>query len=292
MLHSKFFSHLIRDIPTVISGVILLLTIILAFFPSLIAPYNPWNPAETHLQDLLKPPSWLPGGKPGYLLGTDSVGRDMLSLIVYGVRPSLIVGFSVVLLSEILGVALGIWAGFYGGWLGSSIMRIADTAYSFPALLVAIFLIAVLETRGLHVVILALFTVSWVQYCRIMFSMVKSKKEEEYITAAYAIGLSNLKVILKYLLPNCISPCLVVGFVDVARVIMLEATLSFLGIGASLTRPSLGQVIASGKEVLLAGKWWITIFPALFLIIIILSINILGESLKCELNPEITEKIL
>lgn len=289
---SQLFEKSKKSVPVIISMCLLFVMICFSLFPSIAAFYNPWDLKNTRLEDSMKPPSWMNKGDSRFLLGTDMVGRDVWSIIIYGTRPSIVVGFSVVLISAAIGVFLGTIAGFYGGVIGNIIMRIADAVYAFPALLIAIFLMAIFKRRGIDLVIVALSAISWVQYSRIMFSMVMSKKEEAFVLAAKALGAGNIRTITTHILPNCISPCIVVAFLDIARVVMLEASLSFLGLGSSYTEPSLGQIIAGGKDVLMAGVWWVTVFPALFLVLLILSINIVGEWLKALLNPEISETLI
>ena len=289
MLKRRLY-HFIQTPSAVIGAVILAIFIFTAIFGPFIAPHDPYDLTTLSLGNSLKPPCWIIGGESRYLLGTDDQGRDILSTMLYGTRTSLLVGFGVVTLAGTVGVVLGLLAGFYGGILDAAIMRIADTLFSLSTLLSAIIIMAILKKQGVNVVILAISLVDWVRYARTIRSSVLAVKEEDYVIAAKAVGVSNLRLMIKYLLPNAVASVLVVAAVDVGVVIMTEATLSFLGIGVPLTTPSLGAMISSGRKYLYAGKWWLVAFPGLELLLIILGFNLLADWLRVEFNPKLQRR--
>jgi len=284
---SRLFHDFIRD-PSAIAGtVILTASIIVALFAPLIAPQNPYDLEKVSLDYFLNPPIWMEGGEHPFLLGTDDQGRGILSTILYGCRTSLIVGFGVLLIAGSFGVATGLLAGYYGGKLDMIIMRLADTFFSFSTTLMAMLMLGLFKQRSLLVVIIAICVADWVRYSRTMRGSVLEVKEEVYIMAAKATGATDLRLLLKHLLPNAIPPIFVVMAVDLAVVIMLEATLSFLGVGVPLTEPSLGMMISIGKDYIYAGMWWMVVFPGLALILLVLGINLFADWLREELNPKI-----
>jgi peptide/nickel transport system permease protein len=261
-----------------------------------IAPHNPFDPASLNLLDATDPPAWLEGGTWNFPLGTDDQGRDILSAILYGSRLSLAVGFAAVLLAMSLGVTLGLIAGWRGGFADAAIMRIADVQLSFPAILLALLIDGV--GRGLlprsalvnlasFVVIAAIALSSWVQYARTVRASAMVEREKEYILAARMIGVHPVRIVFGHLLPNAAGPVLVVSTINLALAILTEATLSFLGVGLPPTQPSLGTLIRNGNNFLLSGDWWISIFPGLALVAMILSVNLLGDWLRDALNPKL-----
>jgi peptide/nickel transport system permease protein len=270
-----------------VGTVILVVSILAALFAPLIAPQNPYDLEKVSLEYFLTPPIWMEGGERPFILGTDDQGRGILSTILYGCRTSLIVGFGVLLIAGSFGVATGLLAGYYGGKLDIVIMRLADTFFSFSTTLMAMLMLGLFKQRSLLVVIIAICIADWVRYSRTMRGSVLEVKEEVYIMAAKATGATDLRLLLKHLLPNAIPPIFVVMAVDLAVVIMLEATLSFLGVGVPLTEPSLGMMISIGKDYIYAGMWWMVVFPGLALILLVLGINLFADWLREELNPKI-----
>ena len=287
MRQSRFLHSYLHDPSAVVGSFILAAFVILAVAAPWIAPQDPYNLESLTLEHFLTPPIWMDGGQSPYILGTDDQGRGILSTILYGCRTSLIVGISVVLISGVFGVTMGVLAGYYGGILDSLIMRLADTFFSFSQTLMAILLLGLFEQRGLLTVILAISVVDWVRYARTMRGSVLEVKEEAYIMAAKATGAKDFRLLLKHLTPNAIPPIFVVVAVDLAVVIMLEATLSFLGVGVPLTEPSLGMMIAIGKDYIYAGMWWMVLFPGAALISLVVGINLFADWLREELNPRL-----
>src|SRR5699024_574160 len=214
----------------------------------------------------------------------DSQGRDMFSAILYGLRISLFVGLTSVVFSVMIGVTLGLIAAYHGGWLDSLIMRFVDFILGFPTILVALVLLAALG-RGIDKVIIALVILQWAHYARIMRGRALQERRKEYIEAASNLGFSSWRIIFRHLMPNCFGPIMVFATIQIANAIILEATLSFLGVGVPITEPSLGLLIASGFEYLLSGDYWISIFPGIALLLLILSINIIGDRLRISLDP-------
>ena len=267
-----------------------------ALFAPWIAPHDPWDPASLSLLDASNPPAWLDGGSWTYPLGTDNQGRDVLSAILYGSRLSLFVGSAAVLLALLIGVTLGLLAGWYGGLTDTIIMRIADVKLSFPAILLALLIDGVV--RGIlprdaqseiasYVLIAAIALSFWVQYARTVRASTLVERNKEYIEAARIIGVHPAKIVLGHLLPNVIGPVLVIATINLALAILTEATLSFLGVGLPPTQPSLGTLIRNGNDYLFSGDWWISIFPGVVLAVLILSVNLLGDWLRDALNPKL-----
>lgn len=287
MLRSKLFCHYIKDPSAVLGSIILLIFVTGALFAPLIAPQDPYDLKILTLKDFLKPPIWMEGGVHPFLLGTDDQGRDILSTILYGCRTSLAVAFGVVMLAGTLGTTLGLLAGFYGGRTDAAIMRLADVLFSFSTTLMAILVLGMFKRSGILVVILAITLPGWVRYARTMRGSVLAVKVEDYITAAEATGAGNSRIILRHIFPNAVPPLLVVAAVDFAVVIMLEATLSFLGVGMPITKPSLGMMISIGKQYIYAGKWWLVVFPGGALIAMVVGINLVADWLREEINPKI-----
>jgi peptide/nickel transport system permease protein len=267
-----------------------------SLFAPWIAPHDPWDPASLSLLDASNPPAWLDGGSWTYPLGTDNQGRDVLSAILYGSRSSLFVGSLAVLLAMLIGVTLGLLAGWYGGLTDTIIMRIADVKLSFPAILLALLIDGVV--RGMlprdaqseiasYVLIAAIALSFWVQYARTVRASTLVERNKEYIQAARVIGVHPAKIVLGHLLPNVIGPVLVIATINLALAILTEATLSFLGVGLPPTQPSLGTLIRNGNDYLFSGDWWISIFPGVVLAVLILSVNLLGDWLRDAFNPKL-----
>jgi len=278
------FSH---DPSAVVGSFILTVFVLAAVLASWIAPQNPYDLEKVSLEHFLKPPIWKQGGESPFLLGTDDQGRGILSTILYGCRTSLIVGFGVLLIAGTFGVTMGLLAGYYGGYLDAMIMRLADTFFSFSTTLMALLMLGLFKQRSVLVVILAICIADWVKYARTMRGSVLEVKEEAYILAAKATGARDLRLLLRHLLPNAMPPIFVIMAVDLAVVIMLEATLSFLGVGVPLTEPSLGMMISIGKDYVYSGMWWLVVFPGAALILLVLGINLFADWLREELNPKI-----
>jgi peptide/nickel transport system permease protein len=280
----------------IVAAAVLFVCLVGALFAPWLAPHNPFDLKTLNLSDAFTPPAWVAGGKAGYLLGTDNQGRDLLSAIMFGARVSLLVGVASVILAVALGVSLGLVAGYVGGKLDAFIMRVADVQLSFPAILIALLIngaARVALPRSMHdnlavyVLIFAIAFSNWVQYARTVRGSTMVEKSKEYVQAARVIGLSPLGIMRRHLLPNVIGPVLVLATINVATAILTEATLSFLGVGVPPTRPSLGTLINVGQEFLLSGEWWITIFPGAALVVMVLSINLLGDWLRDALNPKL-----
>ncbi|HLU14398.1 MAG TPA: ABC transporter permease [Burkholderiaceae bacterium] len=265
-----------------ISLALLIITVLVA---PMFAPQNPYDLLSLDIMDgRLAPGATNFDGSLTYWLGTDSQGRDMLSAILYGLRISMMVGLIAVGLSVLIGVTLGLLAAFRGGWVDTAVMRAVDFILGFPTILVALVLLAVVG-RGIDKVIIALVVVQWAHYARIMRGRALQERRKEYIEAAHNLGYPAWRIMLVHLMPNCIGPILVFGTIQIATAITLEATLSFLGVGVPVTEPSLGLLIASGFEYLLSGDYWISIFPGIALLLLILFINILGDRLRESLDP-------
>jgi peptide/nickel transport system permease protein len=290
LFQSKLLYDYLRDPSALVGSVILLVSILAALFTPLIAPQNPYDLKMVSLEYFLKPPIWMDGGEHSFILGTDAQGRDILSTILYGCRTSLIVGFGVLLIACSTGVTMGLLAGYYGGMLDAVIMRLADTFFSFSTTLMAMLMLGLFKQRSILMVIIAISIVGWVKYARTMRGSVLEVKEEAYIMAAKATGARDLRLLLRHVLPNAISPIFVVMAVDMAVVIMLEASLSFLGIGVPLTEPSLGMMISTGKDYVYAGMWWMVLFPGAALVLLVIGINLFADWLREELNPKIEKE--
>ncbi|MFZ6710286.1 ABC transporter permease [Undibacterium sp. TC9W] len=270
-----------------LGSLILLLLVLLAIFAPLISPQNPYDLMALDVMDSrLEPGKLSADGKHSFLLGTDEQGRDMLSAIFYGLRISLIVGFSSTVIALAIGLSLGLLAGYLGGRVEAMIMRIADIQLSFPAILIAMILLA-LTGQGVGKIIIALVLVQWAYYARTARSAALVERQKEYIEAAVGLGLSPARIIWRHLLPNCLPPLIVIAALQVASAISLEATLSFLGLGLPVTEPSLGLLIANGYQYLLSGKYWISFYPGLALLLTVVSINLVADHLRDVLNPRL-----
>jgi peptide/nickel transport system permease protein len=255
-----------------------------------ITPQNPYDLETLTLEHFLTPPIWMKEGTAPFVLGTDDQGRDIFSTIIYGCRTSLIVGFSVVLIAGTFGVIMGLLAGYYGGWIDAITMRLADTLFSFSTTLLAFLFLGISGGGSIFIVILAICIAGWVRYARTMRGSVLEVKENAYIMAAKSTGAGDFRLLTRHLLPNAIPPIFVVLAIDLAVVIMLEATLSFLGVGVPLTEPSLGMMISIGKNYIYAGMWWMIVFPGAALILLVIGINLFADWLREELNPKIQRK--
>ena len=283
---SEFF-HNFRRSPTAVAGALIVLFVLLV---ALIGPYftvqDPYNMAELQLADAYKPPFWMEGGDPKFLLGTDQQGRDMVSAIVYGSQVSLVIGLLGTLMASAIGIVLGLASGYFGGKVDALIMRIADVQLSFPSMLIALFLMSILG-RSVANILLSLMLVGWVRYARTVRGETLSVKRNEYIEAAHVIGLPNWRILFRHVLPNVFASIVVLSTMQVGGFILTEATLSFLGLGVPISRPSLGMLCNNGFTVLYSGLWWVSILPGLYIMIIVFGINLLGDFLRDEMNPKL-----
>jgi peptide/nickel transport system permease protein len=279
----------------IIAAAIALVCVFCAAFANWVAPHNPFDLTTLVLSDARLPPFWQAEGSTKYLLGTDDQGRDILSALMYGARISLVVGAVAVLASMVIGVALGLLAGFKGGWIDGFLMRLCDVMLSFPAILVALLIAGVgramfphaHDTVAFGVLILSITLTGWVQYARTVRGSTLVERNKEYVQAARVTGVAPLRIMARHVLPNVMGPVLVLATIHVATAIITEATLSFLGVGVPPTSPSLGTLIRVGNDYLFSGEWWITIFPGLMLVLIALSVNLLGDWLRDALNPRL-----
>ncbi len=267
-----------------------------ALFAPWVAPHDPFDLASVSLLDARNPPAWIAGGSWAYPLGSDNLGRDVFSTILYGSRISLWVGFASIVLALVLGVALGLVAGYVGGVTDAIIMRIAEIQLSFPAILIALLVDGVMrgivprefqDSLAEDVLILSIGLSFWVQYARTVRGSTMVERGKEYVQAARVIGRRPLAIMLRHVLPNVMGPVLVIATINLALAIITEATLSFLGVGVPPTQPSLGTLIRIGNDFLFSGEWWITIFPGLALVLLVLSVNLLGDWLRDALNPRL-----
>jgi peptide/nickel transport system permease protein len=288
--------HSFRSSPVAIgAAVVAAVCIISALFAPWLAPHNPFDLATLELSDARLPPAWEDGGERKYLLGTDDQGRDILSAIMYGARISMLVGLAAVVISVIVGVGLGLLSGFVGGTIDAFIMRVCDVMLSFPSILIALLIDGVgramfpnaHDTLAFAVLVLAIALPGWVQYARTVRGSTLVERNKEYVQAARVTGVPPLRIMKKHVLPNVMGPVLVLATIQVAQAILIEATLSFLGVGVPPTQPSLGTLIRIGNDFLFSGEWWITIFPGLMLVLIALSVNLLGDWLRDALNPRL-----
>ncbi len=281
----------------IVAAAVSVVMILAAVLAPWIAPYNPFDPGSLNLMDGFTPPGQ-PNAFTGntYVLGTDNQGRDILSTILYGARISLFVGFSAVLFAMVLGIGLGLLAGWRGGWVDSLLMRIADVQLSFPSILIALLIFGVArgfipagmrEQVAIWVLIVAIGLSDWVQYARVVRGATMVEKGKEYVQAARVIGVHPARIVLRHILPNVMGPVLVIATIGLALAIIAEATLSFLGVGVPPTQPSLGTLIRIGQQYLFSGEWWILLFPSIALLVLALSVNLLGDWLRDALNPRL-----
>ncbi|WP_341908952.1 ABC transporter permease [Polaromonas sp. YR568] len=288
--------HSFVSSPTaIVAAVIALVCLVAAVFAPWLAPHNPFDLTTLELGNARLPPAWSEGGSKGFLLGTDDQGRDILSALMYGARISLAVGLASVVLSVVVGVSFGLIAGFLGGWVDGLLMRLCDVMLSFPAILVALLIAGVgralfpnaHETLAFGVLIISISLTGWVQYARTVRGSTLVERNKEYVQAARVTGVAPFRIMRLHVLPNVMGPVLVLATIQVATAIITEATLSFLGVGAPPTSPSLGTLIRIGNDYLFSGEWWITIFPGAMLVLIALSVNLLGDWLRDALNPRL-----
>jgi len=296
-----FFDHdivysLLHSRVTLVAAAVTVTIVLAAVFAPWIAPHDPFDLRQLNLLDSHLPPAWAADGDSRFLLGTDDQGRDVLSAILYGTRISLSVGLLSVALAAVVGIALGLVAGYAGGALDSIIMRAADVQLTFPAILIALLIdgtIRALSGEGRNqetafwVLVLSIGLSSWVQYARTVRGSTLVEKNKDYVLAARLIGLDQTSILFRHVLPNVIGPVLVIATINLGLAIILEATLSFLGVGLPPTQPSLGTLISIGNKFLFAGEWWIAIFPGATLAGLVLAVNLLGDWMRDALNPKL-----
>lgn len=294
--HSDIWHSFTASKITVVASALTVLIILASLFAPWLAPQNPFDPAQLDLMDAYTPPVWEEEGLSNYLLGTDDQGRDMLSALLYGSRISLFVGFASIIFSMTAGVFLGLLAGYFGGFVDTIIMRVADIQVSFPALLVALLISGVAQTMfpnekysdiAVWVLILAIGFSSWVPFARTVRGSTLVEKNKEYVQAARVIGRKPLSIMIRHVLPNVMGPVLVIAAIGLATAILTEATLSFLGAGIPPTQPSLGTLIRIGQGYLLSGEWWIVVFPSVLLATLILAVSLFSDWLRDALNPKL-----
>lgn len=279
------FGAAFAESPAALAGALVFLAIVLAaVFAPLIAPQNPYDLAKLSILDARLPPGSVAMSGYTHILGTDGLGRDLFSAILYGLRISLMVGALSAFVALIIGTLLGLTAAYVGGRIDSAIMRLVDLQMSFPAILIALILLAILG-RGADKTMIALIAVQWAYYARTVRASALVEREREYIEAAQGLRLGHVRILMRHLLPNCIAPLLVVVTVQMAHAITLEATLSFLGVGLPETQPSLGLLIANGYQYMLGGSYWISIYPGVALLIVMVAINLMGDRLRDLFNP-------
>ena len=268
-------------IPITILGVIVLV----AIFANLLAPHNPEVGALTAR---FKPPFWMKGGSTEYLLGTDQLGRDVLSRLIFGARVSIVVGFTAVVFSGVVGMTLGILSGYLGGWVDQVVMRLTDTWLALPALTFAIFLAAIVGPSMWNIVLILGITY-WTRYARVSRGEVLSLKEREFVRLAIVAGCSKLTIMWRHILPNILNTAIVLGTLELGVVIIAEATLSFLGVGVPPPEPAWGLMLSDGKQGLMVGYWWLTVFPGTCIVLMVLSANLLGDWLRIKLDPQLRQ---
>ncbi|MCL2893696.1 ABC transporter permease [Brenneria tiliae] len=275
---------LVKDRLALCGLILLAVFILLALFAPLLSPQNPYDLMQLDIMDGRLAPGSASLGGMHYWLGTDDQGRDLFSAILYGTRISLMVGFSSALFALLIGASLGLISAYVGGKTDAVIMRIVDIQLSFPPILIALILLAVLG-QGVDKIILALVVTQWAYYARTIRGSALVERRRSYVDAAASMALSSRRILFRHILPNCLAPLIVVATMRIAYAIMLEATLSFLGIGLPVTEPSLGLLIANGFEYLMSGDYWISFFPGLTLLLLIVAINLVGDALRDILNP-------
>lgn len=290
---------LMRRLPPVsvmIAGLVLAIMLMLVVFAPLIAPMDPRDVSSYSLIDMEIPPAFMDGGDPRFLLGTDNQGRDLVSVILFGLRISVVIGLGAVLFAAALGVVLGLVAGFFGGFVDSVVMRIADVLVSFPTILVALLISGIAraqlsaETMLTWAPLVLIFSIAvneWVQYARTVRASTMVEVARDYVRAAKVIGLPAGRIMGRHILPNVMSSVMVIATINLAGAILTEATLSFLGAGMPPTYPSLGTLIRIGNQFLFSGLWWIAVMPAAVLVVLVLAVNVIGDYLRDRFNPKL-----
>jgi peptide/nickel transport system permease protein len=293
---SYFLYSFKRDKVAIASFIILVTLIILALAAPWIAPINPYDANNMDIMDSEIPPMWSEGGESRFILGTDNMGRDMLSTMLYGLRTSILIAVGAVFLQASLGILVGLTAGYIGGKTDAFLMRIADIQFSFPYLMLAIFISAIFqavygigsyERLAVPLLIVIIGLAEWPMYARTIRASVMGEVNKEYVEAARVIGLSRPTIMIRHVLPNSLTSLMVISTIQFANAVMSEAALSFLGFGMPVTKPSLGSLIQAGFDFIFSGSWWITVFPGIWLILFVLVINLLGDWLRDVLNPKL-----
>ncbi len=291
-----FITRFLSDPVAIVAGTVLLFLVLMAIFAPFLAPQNPYDLMQLDIMDSEMPPSWRVGGDERFPLGTDAQGRGVLSTIMYGTGISLLIGVGAVIVQGVLGVTLGLVAGYRGGWIDAFLMRLADIQMSLSTLMIAIIVLALFQAAfdantyadyAIFMLIVIIGVAEWPKFARTVRSSVLGEKNKEYVDAARVIGLPPRRIMWKHILPNTLTPVLVISTIQVAEAIMTEAALSFLGLGMPTDRPSLGSLIRSGFEFIFSGSWWITLYPAIVLVMLILALNLLGDWLRDVLNPKL-----
>ncbi|ORT51737.1 ABC transporter permease [Vibrio sp. qd031] len=294
--NSDLVYYFLRDKVAMFSAAVFACFLIMALFAPILSPTDPYDLSSIDIMDSELPPSWMEYGEERFLLGTDEQGRDIFSTILYGSRLSLTIGFLAVGLQLILGIIIGLSSGYFGGRIDSFLMRFADIQLSFSTMMVAIIVSAIFkasfgsEFYSQYAVIMLVVIIGiaeWPQYARTIRASVLAEKKKEYVEAARVMGFKAPRIMFRHILPNCLSPILVISTVQIANAIMSEAALSFLGLGLPVEQPSLGALISTGFKYIFSGAWWITVFPGVVLILLVLVINLLGDWLRDAFNPKI-----
>ncbi len=285
-----------RNPVAVVSLLVFAVITVMSFLAPLIAPFDPYDPAQIDIMNSEYPPVWVDGADPLFMLGTDDQGRDLWSTILYGTRLSLLIGICAVGLQAFLGISIGLIAGYVGGRIDSLLMRLADIQLSFSTLMVAIIFLAVTQAMfgsetfnqyAIYFLIAVIGVAEWPQYARTVRATVLAEKKKEYVDSARVLGFGPIRIMVRHILPNSLSPIFVISTVQVANAIISEASLSFLGIGMPPSQPSLGSLISSGFDYIFSGSWWITAIPGVVLVVLVLVINLLGDWLRDALNPKL-----
>ena len=285
-----------RDPIAIASFSVLSVLVVISILAPVVAPYNTYDTATFDIMDAETPPAWMEEGNVDFKLGTDIQGRDLLSTMIYGLRVSLLIGIGAVLLQAFIGILVGMFAGYLGGKIDSILMRITDIQFSIPYLMVAIFTSAIFKLAfgvgryaelAVPLLVIIIGVSHWPIYARTVRASVLGEKNKEYVEAARVIGINRWQIMFRHILPNTLTPVLVISTIQVAEAVMSEAALSFLGLGMPITKPSLGSLIRSGFEYIFSGSWWITFFPGVLLVIFILVILLLGDWLRDVLNPKL-----
>ena len=293
---SYFFYSFKRDPVAFTSFSIFVFLVVISFMAPVVAPYNPYDTSTIDIMDSEIPPQWMEEGDERFFLGTDNQGRDLFSTMLYGLRTSVIIGIGAVLFQSILGIMVGLTAGYLGGRVDAFLMRIADIQFSIPYLMVAIITSAIFqvafgvgrfEELALPLLVIIIGISEWPKYARTVRASVLGEKNKEYVEAARVIGLNRRLIVYRHILPNTMTPVLVISTIQVAQAVMSEAALSFLGLGMPITKPSLGSLINAGFEYVFSGSWWITLFPGILLVMFTLVIILFGDWLRDVLNPKL-----
>jgi len=293
---SYFFYSFKRDPVAFTSFSIFFFLVLISFMAPIIAPYSPYDTSTIDIMDIEIPPQWMEEGDERFLLGTDNMGRDLFSTMLYGLRTSVIIGIGAVLFQALLGIMVGLTAGYLGGRVDAFLMRIADIQFAIPYLMVAIITSAIFqiafgvgrfEELALPLLVIIIGISEWPKYARTVRASVLGEKNKEYVEASRVIGLNRRLIVYRHILPNTLTPVLVISTIQVAQAVMSEAALSFLGLGMPITKPSLGSLINAGFEYVFSGSWWITLFPGILLVTFTLVIILFGDWLRDVLNPKL-----